>query len=103
MTDTIVNGLFSLMGVLLGSVLSLVGIFVSKRMARTRQDMYEVCDQVAAYWILEDMMAKHIEALEGNSRAVKTIKEDFRSRVFDNKGIRPRMTEAEAIRFKKKI
>ena len=103
MTDTVISGLFSLGGVFVGSILSLGGIFISNSISRKRQHIQEVCDQVAAYWVLEEFMAKHIESIEGNSRAVKTIKEDFRTKVFDSKGIRLTMTEAEAIRFKKKL
>lgn len=103
MTDTVISGLFSLGGVIVGSLLSLGGIFISNSMSKKRQQIHDMCDQVAAYWVLEEYMAKYIEGAEGNLRAVKTIKEDFRSQVFEAKGIRPTMTEAEAIRFKKKV
>ena len=103
MNDSLINGIFSLGGVFIGSVMSLVGIVISNRLQRRRQVFTDTLDQIVGYWNLEEEMARHIAKLEGKKRAVKTIKEDFRERIYDEKGNRPTMTENEANRLKKMI
>ena len=103
MNNEIISGIFSLCGVLIGSLMSIAGIVISNRLQRKRQAISDTLDQIAGYWNLEEQMARHISKLEKNKRAVKTIKEDFRELIYEAKGIRPTMTEHEANRLKKML
>jgi|GEM_PF-3250497 len=103
MSNVLISGIFSLTGVLVGSITSIVGIIISNRLHRRKQLIADTFDQIIGYWNLEEEMARHIAVLEENSRAVKTIKEDFRDIIYNTKGIRPTMTEREANRLRKSI
>lgn len=103
MNNALISGIFSLSGVLIGSLMSMAGILITNRLHRRKQSLRDSLDQIGAYWNLEEEMARHIAKLEGRKRAVKTIKEDFRDTIYKAKGIRPTMTELEANKLKKVI
>ena len=103
MKPEIISGIFSLTGVLIGSITSIIGIYISNRINRKKQIISDALDQIIGYWNLEEEMAQYISRLEKKGRAVKTVKEDFREKIYNSKGIRPTMTESTANRLKKTI
>ncbi len=100
MDPTIVSGIFGLGGVVIGSIFSLATVLVSNRAGRRRKRALAAFDQVAGYWNVEDRMARHIHELEEGSRPVLRIKKEFRDRVYEERGIRPTMTEVEAFKLR---
>ena len=100
MENNIVNGILNLSGVLIGSLISILAIVISNRSIKKRNAFIDICDQVGAYWNLEEEVAIYISKMEKEKRAPKTIKEDFRKIIEEKKGIRPTMTEREANKIK---
>lgn len=101
MSDAVINGVFSIIGVSIGSLLSLLAVVISNRRNFKKEKVQELLDEVIGYWNLEEEMAKEISRLNDGKKAVSTIKTDFRNIVYGNKGIRPAMTETEANKLKR--
>ncbi|MDR0926949.1 MAG: hypothetical protein LBO69_04200 [Ignavibacteria bacterium] len=91
MNDTIINGIFSLSGVLVGGLFMYLATKYDKDNMRLRNKMDKLSSQVASYWHLEklysDELSKHI------SKPPKTILQEYRDKIEEKGYERPTMTE----------
>ena len=84
---------FALAGVLVGGLLTYATARIGQRWTEARRDILKLCNQVSAFYQLEQLYKDELARLESSGRSAKTIMEDMRSRVehlgeFD----RPEMT-----------
>lgn len=99
--DNILSGLFSLAGMVIGGLFSLIPVLIANKNNQKNEAINDLCDQVGAYWNLEDLMAEKLTEID--NRSARTIKDEFRTMVSDEKGTRPIMTQNEANRIRKKF
>ena len=94
MSDSIITGLFTLSGTLLGGIITFLIQKKSDEFNRLKSDVKMLSRQIIAYWNLEKMYSEELGAK--TSMAKKTILQNFRDKV-EKAGIeRPTLTEKEA-------
>ena len=94
MNETVINGLFTLAGVLLGSLAPYLGARDARRMAKLESLLSRLTEQVASYWELEKLYSEEIAKLaDKNSR---TVLNEFRDKVESEERERPTMTAKQA-------
>ena len=94
MNDTIINGLFTLSGVLIGSASSFFATRDARRMAKLESLVSKLAEQVASYWELEKHYSEEVATLSGKNS--KTVLNEFRERVESEERERPTMTAKQA-------
>lgn len=94
MNDTIINGLFTLAGVVIGSASSFFATRDTRRMAKLESLIARLTGQVASYWELEKLYSEEVAKL--TSRNPKTVLNEFREKVEDEERERPTMTAKQA-------
>lgn len=97
MDAQVVSGLFALAGALLGGMISYATTRIDRRWARAERTIRQLCDQVAAYYQLEQLYKDEVARLDPSGRSAKIIMEDMRTRVsHSGEFVRPSMTSLEA-------
>lgn len=108
MDSAITSGIFTIVGVIIGSISS---YFINKdakelkalnRRIQTLQekndslknDIYRLCKQISAYWQVEKVYSEEVAKRTGKSS--KTILEKYRNQIEANGYERPTMTEKGA-------
>ena len=74
-------GLFALDVELLGGLISCATTRIDRRWGRAERHIAQLCDQVAAYWQLEQLYKDALARLGPAGPSAKTIMGDMRSRV----------------------
>lgn len=102
MDASIVSGLFLIAGVLLGGLISYATTRIDRRWSRAERVIVQLCDQVAAYYQLEQLYKDEVARLEPSDRSPKTIMEEMRSRVAQSGEFeRPSMTANAAAKLRR--
>lgn len=99
MNDTIVNGLFALAGVLIGSASSFLATRDARRMAKFESLVARLAGQVASYWELEKFYSEEVARLTGKNS--KTVLNEFREKIENEERERPTMTAKQADSIKR--
>ena len=94
MNDTIVNGLFTITGGLIGFAGTFFTTRNSRLMAKLESLISKLAEQVASYWELEKLYSEEVSRL--SNKNASTILRDYREKVVKNGRERPTMTAAEA-------
>lgn len=77
--NTIISGFFALAGTLIGGLISYAITRIDRRWSRAERQIAMLCDQVAAFYQLEQLYKEELSRLDG--RNPKTILEEMRSKV----------------------
>lgn len=102
MENQIISGLFILAGALLGGLISYATTRADRRWGRAERDIAQLCDQVAAYYQLEQLYKDELARLDGTGRSAKRIMEEMRSRVAQSGEFeRPFMTSLAATKLRR--
>ena len=101
MDQQIVAGLFTLAGALLGGVITLATVRLDRRWGRAKKNIADLCQQVSAFYQLEQLYKEEVATLRANSDgskpSAKTVMEEMRGRVQELEGqVRPTMTSRAA-------
>lgn len=99
MNDSIINGLFTLSGVLIGSASSFFATRDARRMAKLESLVSKLADQVASYWELEKHYSEDVA--KRSDKNSKTVLNEFRERVESEERERPTMTAKQADSIKR--
>lgn len=102
MGSEVISGLFALSGALLGGLISYATTRIDRRWGRAERHIAQLCDQVAAYYQLEQLYKEELAKLDPAGRSAKTIMEDMRTRVAQSGEFeRPSMTSLSATRLRR--
>lgn len=102
MDDQILAGLFALAGTLLGGLISYATTRMDKRWGQAERHIGRLCDQVAAYYQLEQLYKEELARLDPAGRSAKTIMEEMRTRVTQSGEFeRPSMTSLSATNLRR--
>lgn len=102
MESQIISGLFALAGALLGGLITYATTRIDRRWARAERTIAQLCDQVAAYYQLEQQYKDELARVDGAGRSAKTIMEEMRSRVAQSGEFkRPFMTSLAATKLRR--
>ena len=100
MDSQIVSGLFALAGALLGGLISYATTRIDRRWSRAERQIAQLCDQIAAYYQLEQLYKEELSRLDG--RSPKSIMEDMRSKVAQSGEFeRPSLTSLAATKIRR--
>ena len=94
MPESIITGLFTLAGTLLGGLISYLIARNTKEIKTLKYQVNILSNQVISYWNLEELYSKEISTL--TSKAQKTVKQVYREKVEEIGFDRPTMTENKA-------
>lgn len=101
-SSEVIAGLFALAGALLGGLISYATTRIDRRWGRAERHIAQLCDQVAAYYQLEQLYKEELARLDPAGRSAKTIMEDMRTRVAQSGEFeRPSMTSLAATRLRR--
>ena len=95
MNEIIVSGLFSLVGVVLGALLTYLFGREEKKKEQMKNKIKQLSSQVSGYWYLEKIYTDKLAEWEGSAAA--TICKKYREQVNQEHGIYPKMTAKEAL------
>ena len=102
MDDQIISGLFVLAGTLMGGLISYATTRIDRRWSRAERHIARLCDQVAAFYQLEQLYKEELALLDPKGRSAKTILEEMRSRVSETGEFeRPSMTSLAATKLRR--
>lgn len=102
MEPYITSGLFALGGTLLGGLITVATTRIDRRWARAKRNICQLCDQVSAYYQLEQLYKDELARLSANGRSARTIMEEMRSQVSESGDYeRPFMTSLAAGKLKR--
>ena len=102
MDPQVIPGLFALAGALLGGLISYATTRVDRRWARAERTIAQLCDQVGAYYLLEQLYKEEMASIDPLGRSSKTIMEDMRARVAQSADFeRPSMTSLMANKIRR--
>lgn len=97
MVDAVITGTFALAGALIGGLFIYLAARVGQRWAKAQKDISQLCDQVAAYYQLEQLYKDELAALDPGKRSAATILKEMRSKVAESGDFeRPSMTAVAA-------
>jgi membrane protein YqaA with SNARE-associated domain len=94
MTEPIVTGLFTLAGTLLGGLISYLIARNAKEIRALKSQVNNLSNQIISYWNLEKLYSEELSKI--NSKAQKTVLQEYRERIEAMNLDRPTMTENEA-------
>ena len=94
MSESIINGLFTLAGTLVGGVISFFITKSANDYKRLKSQVNILSNQIISYWNLEKIYSEEISST--SSKSAKTILQNYRDRVEELGMDRPIMTEKEA-------
>lgn len=93
MTDTIITGIFTVGGIIIGSSITYLGSRERRKIKEAKSDIEKMSNQIKSYWHLEKLYSEELSKLKNLNQ--KKILEDFRTQI-QNKGlVRPTFTENE--------
>ena len=96
MSDAMMAGLFALAGVLLGGLISYKTALIGDRREKAQKKILQLCDQVSAFYQLEQLYKDELARLDPSGRSGKATMEHMRSRVEElGEYKRPTMTTGE--------
>ena len=101
MSDVVISGLFTLAGVLLGSVSSFLLTRDVQRQKRLEEYVVRLARQVGSYWELEGIYSK--ELAEAKGRSERTILLETRDKVEQLGRERPELTSKDADSIRRKF
>lgn len=102
MDAQVTSGLFVLAGALMGGLITYATTHIDRRWGRAERHIGQLCDQVAAYYQLEQLYKEELARLDPAGRSAKTIMEDMRSRVSRSGEFeRPSMTSLSATKLRR--
>ena len=102
MDTELTAGLFALAGALLGGLISYATTRIDRRWGRAERHIGQLCDQVAAYYQLEQLYKEELALLDPSRRSAKTIMEEMRTRVAQSGEFeRPQMTSLAATKLRR--
>lgn len=102
MDSQIISGLFALAGTLLGGLITYATTRIDRRWDRAEKQIGQLCDQVAAFYQLEQLYKDEVARLDSSGRSPKIVMEDMRSRVaHSGEYERPKMTSLTASQIRR--
>lgn len=102
MADSVMNGVFALGGALIGGLFTYLAARVGQRWTKAQKDITQLCDQVAAYYQLEQLYKDELAALDPGNRSAATILKDMRAQVAESGEFeRPYMTSTAASKLRR--
>ena len=97
-----IAGAFALVGALVGGLFAYLAARSGQRWAKARRDIVKLCDQVGAYYQLEQLYASELALVDPARRSSATIKKQMRGRVVESGGFeRPSMTSLTALKLRR--
>jgi len=97
MKESIITGVFTLIGALIGALLTYFGNKRLVKFEEAKKDIIKLSNQVISYWHLEK---EYYEVLAIQlKKPAKTIQSDFRKKVEEKDFDRPILTENEINRI----
>ena len=81
MSNEVIAGLFALGGTLVGGLISYATARIGQKWEKAERQISQLCDQVSAYYQLEQLYKEELAKNDGAGRSAKTIMEEMRARV----------------------
>lgn len=97
MSEPIITGVFTLLGALLGGIISYLGSRNERKIELLKSRVNLLSKQVISYWNLEKLYSDEIGQLL--SRPSKTVLQEYRDKIESMDLERPTMIEKEAKRI----
>ena len=97
MSEPLVTGIFTLLGALLGGIISYLGSRNERKIESLKSKVNLLSKQVISYWHLEKLYSDEIGELL--SRPSRTVLQEYRDKIESMDLERPTMTEKEAKRI----
>jgi hypothetical protein len=97
MSEPIITGVFTLLGALLGGIISYLGSRNERKIELLKSRVNLLSKQVISYWNLEKLYSDEIGQLL--SRPSRTVLQEYRDKIESMDLERPTMTEKEAKRI----
>ena len=102
MSPEVTAGVFALTGTVLGGLISYAAARIDRRWGRAERQIAHLCDQVSAYYQLEQLYKDELARLDPSGRAAKTVMEDMRSKVaVSGEFERPSLTSLAASKIRR--
>ena len=102
MDPHITSGLFAIGGALVGGLIMLAATRIERRWDRAKRDIVKLCDQVSAFYQLEQLYKEEVAKLSASGKSGKTIMEEMRAKVAESGAYeRPAMTSIAASKIKR--
>ncbi len=97
MSDSIITGVFTLSGALLGGLITYLAARDTKKIIELRKQINILSRQIISYWNLEKIYSENLSNLTNKSSV--TILKEYRDEVVSMDLDRPSMTANEAIKI----
>lgn len=97
MSEPIITGVFTLLGAILGGIISYLGSRNERKIELLKSRVNLLSKQVISYWNLEKLYSDEIGQLL--SRPSRTVLQEYRDKIESMDLERPTMTEKEAKRI----
>ena len=102
MPPEIVSGLFTVVGLLAGGLITYFTTRVDRQWDRAKRDIVRLCEQVSSYYQLEQLYKEELASLDPERRSARTIMEQMRTRVTDSGAYeRPEITSVGADKIRR--
>lgn len=90
MDSTIITGIFTLSGMVVGAVATIIAAKIQRSAKRNDKALSRLASQVKAYWALEEEYALELKDYLGESKS--SLKKKLRERVREKGYAEPNMT-----------
>lgn len=84
MSEPVVTGLFALGGAIIGGLFTYLAARVGQHWIKAQRDIARLCDEVAAYYQLEQLYKDEVAALSHGGRSAATVMKEMRSKVAES-------------------
>ena len=101
MNESIISGIFTVIGAIVGVAGTIIATKLSERNSNLKNKLKQMARQVEAYWTLEELYSKEFGKLSNTPQ--KTVKENFRTKIEESGVERPTMTANKAKEIVKEI
>ncbi|WP_144244453.1 hypothetical protein [Pseudohaliea rubra] len=102
MNENIITGFFTLAGTIAGGLFAYLAARVGHRWDKAQRDIARLCDEVAAYYELEQLYKEEVAISSQDAKSAATIMREMRSRVAESGEFkRPSMTSYAAHKLRR--
>lgn len=101
MNESVISGIFTVIGAIVGVAGTIIATKLSERNSNLKNKLKQMARQVEAYWTLEELYSKEFGKLSNTPQ--KTVKENFRTKIEESGVERPTMTANKAKEIVKEI
>lgn len=102
MDNSVATGVFALAGTLVGGFFTYLTARIGQRWAQAKKDIAHLCDQVAAFYQLEQLYKEQMALVDPSKRSSEAIMKEMRGKVAASEEfVRPSMTSLAATKLRR--